>query len=198
MLLVNCSRPGLIQSEGVSALASFLQQKNIPLTTIYVDDLTPEHLRGVPGVILTGSPLYVTQERALVQKCLFLKECPVPIFGICFGHQLIGAIHGATIGEYQETLKGPRKVRFVEQTYPFCYFGQEAVFDQEHKQFLTNVPKGFKLLAKSDVCPVEGMVHETKPIFTTQFHPERYEETLRPLFSEFVKLCLDKNHPRSC
>ena len=121
-----------------------------------------------------------------------IRTAPVPILGICAGHQLIGHAHGATwgpLGPLQEGetdpdprfAPGQRKERgfLPVQTDPhcplFCRLGPTACFFQSHYWHLHDAPAGFIARACSPWSPIQAIEHRDRPIFGVQFHPERYD-----------------------
>ncbi|MFN6084633.1 MAG: glutamine amidotransferase-related protein [Fluviicola sp.] len=54
------------------------------------------------------------------------------------------------------------------------------------------MPKDFLLVGVSDSCINEAMMHESKPLFGVQFHPEVSGNMGAILFQNFVQLC--ENH----
>jgi GMP synthase-like glutamine amidotransferase len=57
----------------------------------------------------------------------------------------------------------------------FGGFGSEAGVHQEHYWEVKAVPDGFRSIASSEACAVQGIAHESLPLFGTQFHPEFYD-----------------------
>src|SRR5688572_4908283 len=51
------------------------------------------------GIILTGSPTLFTEvgSAEYTDKMGFINSLHLPVLGICFGHQLLGILHGATV-----------------------------------------------------------------------------------------------------
>jgi GMP synthase (glutamine-hydrolysing) len=41
-----------------------------------------------------------------------------------------------------------------------------------HGDTVLRPPEGFRVLARTDLCPVAAMAHERRPLFAVQFHPE--------------------------
>lgn len=64
-------------------------------------DPTPE-LRGYQGVVVTGSPSYVSDpEPWIAEGAALLRrtvEADIPLLAVCFGHQLLGVAMGASVG----------------------------------------------------------------------------------------------------
>jgi len=121
------------------------------------------------GVFLSngpGDPASMNKEVAQIQELL---KSAVPIFGICFGHQLLGRAFG---GKTFKLAFGHRG-------------GNQPVKDlQEGGVEITSHNHGFAVVADSlpadveithlnlnDRC-VEGMRHKTLPIISVQYHPE--------------------------
>lgn len=120
-----------------------------------------------------------------------IRVAPVPILGICAGHQLIGFAHGAPWGPLgplhageadpdPRFAPGRRKERGflpieVDPRCPlFRGLGPTAAFFQSHYWQLEDVPRGFAARARSPWSPIQAMERLDRPVFGVQFHPERY------------------------
>ena len=121
------------------------------------------------GIFLSngpGDPASMNKEVAEIRELLKTK---VPIFGICFGHQLLGRAFG---GETFKLAFGHRG-------------GNQPVKELAHHRVeITSHNHGFAVSADSlppeveithinlnDQC-VEGMRHRTLPVISVQYHPE--------------------------
>ncbi|HIA05053.1 MAG TPA: hypothetical protein EYN66_24680, partial [Myxococcales bacterium] len=85
------------------------------------------------------------------------------LLGICYGMQLIvhakgGKVSQGSVKEYGRT--------------PIDYKGQRINVWMSHGDEIEELPKGFKLVAKSDAGVPAAIEHESKPISALQFHPE--------------------------
>ena len=121
------------------------------------------------GVFLSNGPGDPASMNKEVGEIRHLVEATVPIFGICFGHQLLGRAFG---GKTFKLVFGHRG-------------GNQPVKDlQRGGVEITSHNHGFAILADSlppevevthinlnDRC-VEGMRHKTLPIISVQYHPE--------------------------
>ena len=113
-----------------------------------------------------------------------LKE-DKPIFGICLGNQLVSLAAGAS------TFK--LKYGHRSHNQPVQLIGTKRCFitSQNHGFAVddSNLPEGFKTFftnLNDGTC--EGIRHESKPIFTVQFHPEAMGGPVDTeyLFDEFI------------
>lgn len=90
-----------------------------------------------------------------------------PIVGICLGHQLLAL----TLGGKTEKLKfGHRGCN-----HPVKDLEENKVYitSQNHGYYVSELPEGMKVTHVSvNDGTIEGMRHETLPIFSVQYHPE--------------------------
>ena len=145
-------------------------------------------LKEAKGIVLSGSPAYLTEidHGPFQEHCGFLKETIVPVLGICFGHQIIGILHGATIYRGPE-VRGNNTINLQCADPLFKGFGKEITMTEDHTEGIT-LPDGFIHLASSQSYLNEGMKHMTKPIWSIQFHPEVSGETGLMVFRNFCSL----------
>ena len=127
-------------------------------------------------VILTGSSALLSKPRTreLFQPEMDLvRKAKFPILGICYGHQIIGSAFGAPMRDLGQMLRGYEKVSVVRNHPLFAGLPSNLVVSESHRQELTRVPDEFQHLAQSTTSKVEGMVHQSRPTYGVQFHPER-------------------------
>lgn len=169
-LLVNCYPPGW---EGrLAAYRKLLEPFGAVRTK------TPGELDRDGGdadaVVLTGSPLMLTRERPPAELLDYLAGATLPVFGICFGHQLLGLATGTRIAR-REFYEAPGLVRVREPEPLFVDMEPLLVAYQSHAEYLepeSALATGWKTLAWSRFCPVEAMRHSERPWYGVQFHPE--------------------------
>jgi len=113
---------------------------------------------------------------------------PIPIFGICMGHQMLGqALGGRTFklkfGHHgaNHPVKDTRtgKVAITVQNHGFCV-DLESLGQADVEVTHTNLNDG----------TLEGLRHRRLPLFSVQFHPEASPgpHDARPLFDRFVEM----------
>lgn len=123
------------------------------------------------GIIFTGGPNSVYDETSPhYQKEIF--ELGVPILGICYGSQLMahtlgGQVETAPVSEYGHT-----EVETDPTSVLFHDVEAATVVWMSHTDYISKVPEGFRVIARTPVCPVAAMECPEKKLYATQFHPE--------------------------
>ena len=155
-----------------------------------LSDLTMGHFEGKKGIVLSGSPILLTEVDCsmYIDKYAFLKEVDIPLLGICFGHQLIGLLYGAFPARQKED-RDWQVIETLEETALFNRLPTEFEMMEDHCESIS-LPKQFKLAATSDACVNEAMFHESKLIFGVQFHPEVSGNLGTVLIDNFCQICL--------
>ena len=125
---------------------------------------------GYSGIILTGGPNSVYGDNAvLCEKELF--ELGIPIMGICYGAQLTAHMNGGTV-EAGASEYGKVEVKVDTASRLFDGIPAKSVCWMSHTDYIKQVPVGFKIVGKTDVCPVAAMEDSAKKLYAVQFHPE--------------------------
>jgi GMP synthase (glutamine-hydrolysing) len=103
-----------------------------------------------------------------------LLEFGLPVLGICYGMQLLGAAFGARVsrghvGEYGRTRMS---IDACEPLFAGLEPGASFAVWMSHGDVVQEVPAGFRLLARSENGLLAAIAHESRPIAGVQFHPE--------------------------
>jgi GMP synthase (glutamine-hydrolysing) len=140
-------------------------------------------LDGVRGIILSGSPHSAYEEGAPVPDRAWY-DCGLPLLGICYGLQRITMDFGGKVGVLSSREYGKMNVRLDRASKNLAgpaRRGFEALFDgvpdsivgwMSHGDSIEKPAPGFQVVASSDNGIPAAFVHESKPIFGLQFHPE--------------------------
>lgn len=160
--------------------------------TIPMFDLPKTDITVFDGIIISGAPILLTEVDTAPYLAAFswIRNYDKPLLGICFGHQVLGMVHGAFVSRQRED----RDWQTIES------YADSPIFDKLPREFemmedhceCVSIPKGFQLLAGSDACVNEAMQHESKPFFGVQFHPETSGNQGFLLIENFVDICLKK------
>jgi GMP synthase (glutamine-hydrolysing) len=135
-------------------------------------DFTTEHLTQFEGVVISGAPILLTDidPSPYLQHLSWIKTYDKPLLGICFGHQIIGLLHGARVSKMRED-RGFQEIELIKDDTLFERLPDVFEMQEDHCEHIS-VPHGFDLLACSDACINEAMKHKEKPMYGLQFHPE--------------------------
>ena len=135
-------------------------------------DISVSEIRKIKpkGIILSGGPSSVNDEGSpLIDKKIF--DLGIPVLGICYGHQLIGKYFGKTI---QSKVKeyGKKSLLIKENGDLLKKLGKKEQVWMSHGDKVAELPKDFKILAKTDTCPIAAFENLGKKIYGIQFHAE--------------------------
>lgn len=139
------------------------------------------------GIIFSGGPNSVYLENA--PKCdKEVFELGVPILGICYGGQLIAQMFGGEVTEAGEKEFGRTKLDILSKLDIFDDIPDGILCWMSHMDFISKVPDGFEIIAKTDACPVAAMRNKEKKIYALQFHPEvEHTESGREIINNFLE-----------
>jgi para-aminobenzoate synthetase component 2 len=128
---------------------------------------------GAAGVLLSPGP--GTPERAGVMlEVIKAYAGKLPMFGVCLGHQAIGAAFGATVTRAPELLHG--KTSSVRHKGTGVLAGLPDPFTATRYHSLAvlpeTLPAEIEVTGWTESGVVMAMRHRTLPIEGVQFHPE--------------------------
>ncbi len=147
------------------------------------------------ALILSGGPASVNDPEApRVDPGIY--ELGVPVLGFCYGHQITavtlgGKVFHPEVGEY-----GHAELEREAGSALFNNTPMKQTVWMSHFDAVCDVPEGFKVTARTKVCPVAAMENPERKIYTTQFHPEvKHTEYGQQILSNFLfDICkLEKN-----
>lgn len=147
-------------------------EEYIDVQVLSLMDFKAENLAQFDGVVLSGAPILLTDidPTPYLQHLSWIKTYDKPLLGICFGHQIIGLLHGARVSKMRED-RGFQEIELIKDDSLFERLPDVFEMQEDHCEHIS-VPHGFDLLACSDACINEAMKHKEKPMYGVQFHPE--------------------------
>ena len=155
------------------------------------DDIDPS------GVILSGGPNSVLDKKApKIHKSIL--ESKIPILAICYGLQALSLQNGGKIKKSLSREYGFAKIKINNNSkiIPREWKGKAVNVWMSHGDHVSQIPRGFKVLAKSNNDIISIIANEKEKIFGLQFHPEVHHTYLgNKIISNFVfKICKAKNN----
>lgn len=138
------------------------------------------------GIIFTGGPNSVYGEDSpRYQKEIF--DLGIPILGICYGSQLMAYMLGGTVETAPVSEYGRTEVDVDNSSAIFQGVKSQTICWMSHTDYTSKAPEGFKVVAKTPVCPVAAMECPERKLYATQFHPEvMHTEEGQKMLSNFV------------
>ncbi|XP_059724267.1 carbamoyl-phosphate synthase [ammonia], mitochondrial isoform X2 [Haemorhous mexicanus] len=123
------------------------------------------------GLIISGGPGDPMKAQEVIQNVRKVLESnrPEPLFGISMGHLITGIAAGATSYKMQMANRGQN------QPVLNAVSGQAVITAQNHSYALegTSLPPGWRpLFVNANDHTNEGIMHESRSIFTVQFYPD--------------------------
>lgn len=131
------------------------------------------------GVVIMGSRASVLDDRPWLRELgawldpILDGSVPRPVFGICFGHQLIAQRAGGIIGPVDPC--GAHEMGVRETRFDRCRLVPEPCRMRvvaSHGEAAHTLPAGYRIVASRERVPIDAFEHERLPIFGVQFHPE--------------------------
>ena len=124
------------------------------------------------AIILSGGPKSVHVDGAPVLDPA-IYDLGIPIFGICYGHQLIAQQLGGEVsrggrGEYGRALL----TRNSEKSTLLHDLPSEYSVWMSHFDFVARMPEGFVSSASTPDAPIAVMENAQRKVWAVQFHPE--------------------------
>ncbi|NXV52813.1 PYR1 protein, partial [Uria aalge] len=136
-----------------------------------------------------GDPQLCRETVSSLRRVLDAPQ-PKPVFGICLGHQLLSLALGAHTYKMKYGNRGHNQPCLHEDTQRCFITAQNHGFAVE----AGSLPPGWApLFTNANDGSNEGLVHEHKPFFSVQFHPEHRAgpTDLEGLFDIFVEAVRD-------
>ena len=119
------------------------------------------------GIIITGSEKGVYDDTPWMQplrdNLTAMRAHGTPIFGICFGHQIMADTFG---GKAEKVDQG-----FITGARQFDIDGQETSAFIAHQDQVTEIPPNATVTASAPYCPAAALSYDF-PAMSVQFHPE--------------------------
>lgn len=152
-------------------LSAHLPEATFSYCSVVRDEALPETADAFDGYIITGSKHGVYENLLWMQNLQeFLRKTRAankPVFGICFGHQIMAAAYGG------EVIKSDKGWGIGAQEYEYkteSGFSPGASF-LFHQDQVVSIPDSAQVIGGNAFCPVGALAYDF-PALSVQYHPE--------------------------
>ncbi|SMO52274.1 glutamine-hydrolyzing GMP synthase [Paracoccus laeviglucosivorans] len=145
------------------------------------------------AVILSGGPASVTEANS--PRCpQSLFDMQIPVFGICYGQQVMmeqlgGRVESGHHAEYGRAFITPAEGHTRDGIFSGLFgTGREEVW-MSHGDRVTSLAPGFEVIGTSPNAPYAMIADEARKFFAVQFHPEvHHTPNGRIMLENFVRM----------
>jgi len=142
------------------------------------------------GVIISPGPATPNEAGVCLELLKAAATTPLPIFGVCLGHQAIGQAFGGKVIRAPYVMHG--KTSQITHTGKGVFEGLPSPFTATRYHSLIvereSLPECLEITAESEDGLIMGLQHKTLPIHGVQFHPESIaSEHGHSLIGNFLK-----------
>eukprot|EP00586_Coscinodiscus_wailesii_P004925 CAMPEP_0172487554 /NCGR_PEP_ID=MMETSP1066-20121228/16705_1 /TAXON_ID=671091 /ORGANISM="Coscinodiscus wailesii, Strain CCMP2513" /LENGTH=1525 /DNA_ID=CAMNT_0013254251 /DNA_START=209 /DNA_END=4786 /DNA_ORIENTATION=+ len=172
-----------------------LVKRGTELTVVPWDYPFAAEMHKYDGLFLSNGPGDPTMCAPTIAELKKVVNCPddevKPIFGICLGNQLTGLAAGGTAEKLPFGNRGQNQP-VINHVTGECY-----ITPQNHGYAIntSTLEPGWKsLFTNANDGSNEGIIHETRPYFSAQFHPEAAcgPTDTEFMFDTFLQSCREK------
>ncbi len=123
------------------------------------------------GIILSGGPDSVHRAGS-PRPDPFVFEAGVPILGICYGMQLLVALHGGKVEPAKKREYGHAELEVLADSPLFADMPKHLQVWMSHGDGASRLDNGFRVIARTGTAPFAAIADEGKAWYGVQFHPE--------------------------
>ncbi|MFW5755578.1 MAG: glutamine-hydrolyzing GMP synthase [Tangfeifania sp.] len=137
----------------------------------------PEIDESVKGVVLSGSPFSVRDEKAPRPDLSGIKGI-VPVLGICYGAQYMAHFFGGEVAPSDSREYGRAKLGFIDHDCElFKNMSLHTQVWMSHGDTIIKLPRNYKVVASTEDVNFAAYKIDDEPTYAIQFHPEVYHTT---------------------
>jgi GMP synthase (glutamine-hydrolysing) len=163
--------------ERVATLESCLKGNGAEVVPLELERVSATRFDSSDGVVLSGSPAMLTEARTISKfqpEVDAILDSDAPVFGVCFGHQLLAQAFGAEVIRDGRHVLEMVKTTVLKEDPLFDGLSRSLTLMESRYEIVKSLPDGFALLARSATSRIATMKHPTRLLYGVQFHPERF------------------------
>jgi para-aminobenzoate synthetase component II len=155
-------------------LVQYLAQLGAQVTVRRNDEVDPDELDDVDGVLVSPGPGVPERAGASVDVVRRSAERALPVLGVCLGHQAIGVAWGGVVERAPELLHG--KTSLVHHAGSGLLSGLPNPFVATRYHSLSirpdTLPAVLEVTGRTEGGVIMAVRHRELPVTGVQFHPE--------------------------
>jgi GMP synthase (glutamine-hydrolysing) len=141
---------------------------------IHPHNKPPEIDETVKGVILSGSPFSVRDEKS-PKPDLSIYRKKLPLLGVCFGAQYLALSNGGEVLPSSIREYGRANLSYVDNTHPLMKgVSDNSQVWMSHGDTIKTLPENTKIFASTTDVEIAGYEFQNEETYAIQFHPEVY------------------------
>ncbi|WP_184725816.1 aminodeoxychorismate/anthranilate synthase component II [Saccharopolyspora phatthalungensis] len=155
-------------------LVQYLAQLGANCVVRRNDVVAAADMASADGVLISpgpGTPDRAGRTMELIERCAAERR---PVFGVCLGHQAVGAVWGGVVERAPELLHGKVSEIHHSGAGVFAGLAEPFIATRYHSLIVRadTIPDDFEITARTASGIVMGMRHRELPVESVQFHPE--------------------------
>jgi len=181
----------------LSAGDGVMQFKNFAV----LEDQFPQGVEDCDGYVVTGSRFSAMDETPWMLRLeQFLRDAIArkrPVFGICFGHQILAKALGGEVRQAEQGWQLGLQSYQVTQKPDWMADAPESLrMNAIHQDQVVRAPAGAELIATAPNCPIAGLVYGEDAV-SFQAHPEFTLDFERSLLATYAGVTLPKDEAKA-
>ncbi len=144
----------------------------------------------VEGIILSGGPSSVFSRNApMPDKKIF--QIGIPVLGICYGIQLMGALLGGKVERSEQREYGHGILKIKKRGMLLRGLSDQIRVWNSHGDKMERLPSGFQPLASTENSTFAVIEDKERYLYGLQFHPEVYhtEQGIKIIRNFLYNIC---------
>lgn len=151
-------------------------------------------LTGYDAVVISPGPGTPKNAGDIGISSRVLAEVPIPLLGVCLGHEALALACGGTIGQAAEPRHGRTSTLSHTGTGVFTGVPAGTEVVRYHSLTVTDPGPHLNVTARAEDGTIMGLAHRSRPAWSVQFHPESIATAAgRQILANFLALAADWN-----
>ena len=123
------------------------------------------------GIVLSGGPSSVYEPGSPTLDPAIL-ELGIPVFGICYGFQVMAQALGGTVAQTGGREYGATPMHIASEHPLVSGQPDDQTVWMSHGDQVSQAPEGFTVVASTEATPVAAFANDERRLYGVQWHPE--------------------------